>query len=150
MTVQIDQRAASLERTHHDLLGALRGAAADARERLGLDVDLTFGGETMHPIAIVAALDELVREALDNTARHSGVTVASIDVNVDDAAGELWLRVRDHGRGFDQARDGGGVGRDTYFGRAADAVHALGGTLIVASAPAQGAMVRVRMPFASA
>lgn len=131
-------------RTRQDLRSAIEGAVDDARERLGLAIDLTYLGERLVHVGIVAIVDELVREALENVARHAGVRHADVDVEVD---GELWVRVRDHGRGFHPAGTIDDPQADTHLVRALRAARLGGASAFVASAPGQGTMLRLRMPI---
>ena len=126
------------------LAPAVRDLAGAARERQGLQVDLSIGGERRLPLAHEQALFRILQEALANVARHSGVRLAEVALRYDDE--QVSLTVRDRGRGFDldTPHSARSVGLDSMRERAA----ALGGQLSVASAPGQGTTVTVTLPVA--
>jgi signal transduction histidine kinase len=126
------------------LAPAVRDLAAAARERQGLQVDLTINGERRLPIEHQQALFRIVQEALANVARHSGVREARVALCYDD--GRVSLTVRDLGRGFSPSapRSARSIGLDSMAERAA----ALGGTFAVESAPGRGTTVIVTIPVA--
>jgi signal transduction histidine kinase len=130
----------------HDLCAALQLAASDAATLLGVRVDMRYAGTTLLPAGLVAIVEDIVREAFDNVARHACTNDAAIDVSVDD---QVWLRVRDHGVGFDvtavRPDDPDGT---TRFSAIARTVRAAGGTIVVMSAPHEGTIVRVCVPVA--
>jgi len=82
----------------------------------------------------------VVQWALDNVARHAGVTSAIVELSISE--GRLRVAVTDHGRGFhpDEIRTLGGLTQ--MEGR----VNLVGGTLTVTSAEGQGTQVRVDLP----
>jgi signal transduction histidine kinase len=87
----------------------------------------------------------ILHEACANALRHGAATQIEVAL----AARREWLdvRIRDDGRGFDpdQAQGGAGVGLRSLHERLARR----GGTLVVLSAPGQGATVRARVPLPS-
>ena len=84
----------------------------------------------------------VVQEALSNAARHAGARNVEIRVRRDD--GEVRLRVRDDGRGFDPARPAAGFGLVGIRDRVALA----GGRLELTSAPEAGTDLRAFLPVA--
>ena len=82
------------------------------------------------------------REAVTNAVKHADPSFVEVRLG---HADEWWLRVRDHGRGFDPNVAGGGGG----FGIESMRRHAetLGGSLRIASAPgSSGTLVEVVLP----
>ncbi len=91
-------------------------------------------------------LYRIVQEALSNVARHAKATEAWVELEI--AAHELRLEVRDNGVGFDlkasaKRAAGEGIG---LMGMSERAEH-LNGTLSIESAPERGTQVRVRVPL---
>jgi signal transduction histidine kinase len=80
-------------------------------------------------------------EALQNVAKYAEATSARITLS--DGSGELRFEVRDDGRGFDV----GGMDYGTGLQGIADRLAALGGELIVTSAPGDGTAVAGRLPI---
>jgi signal transduction histidine kinase len=149
----------------HDLMAALRAAAAEVEDRHGVAVELVTVGtcrldERARAVAGAAA------EALTNAAKHAGVPRVSVFAEVAD--GQVLVVVRDRGRGFDPAAGGsggppgwspggsgaggspgGGGGRgipDSIVGR----MRRQGGAAAIRSAPGAGTEVELRMPVARA
>jgi len=79
----------------------------------------------------------IVQEALANVRRHSRARRASVTLGVED--GEVWVEVRDDGRGFDPDIVPG-VGLEGMKERAIS----LGGELEIESKPGEGTLVRLR------
>jgi len=82
----------------------------------------------------------VVQWALDNVARHAGVTGARVEIS--NSSGCLRITVTDRGRGFqpDDVRKLGGLAQ--MEGRVA----LVGGTLTISSALGQGTQVHVELP----
>jgi signal transduction histidine kinase len=78
---------------------------------------------------------------VNNIARHSGATEASIDFEL--GANHLALCVRDNGRGFTASCPQQGNGLGNMRRRAA----AMGGSMDVESLPAKGTSIHVSAPF---
>jgi signal transduction histidine kinase len=124
----------------------LRAAAAEVEDRFGVTVELVAVGTC--PLddsarAVVAAASE----ALTNAAKHGGVAQVSVFAEVAD--GEVFVAVRDRGRGFDQAvapgPDRGGLAH-SIVGR----MQRQGGTATIRTAPGAGTAVELRLPIGSA
>ena len=119
----------------------LKRELADVEDRYGVRLEAVLVGDV--PLddagrALVAA----GREAALNAARHAGVEV--IDVYLEVEPDGLSLFVRDRGRGFDSAAvppDRRGL-TDSIRAR----VHRVGGTAEIRSAPGEGTEVELSMP----
>jgi signal transduction histidine kinase len=150
----LELRPASMADTSlTDLLRQLSEAVI-GRARIPVDVRLTAGVEA--PAEVRLALYRIAQEAMNNVAKHSGATRASVrlsdwppgagpDAAAPDAApdeGEsrgLELRVQDDGRGFDPETAGSGrLGLVIMAERA----EAIGARLEIRSQPGQGTVVR--------
>ncbi|MEJ2010268.1 MAG: sensor histidine kinase [Acidobacteriota bacterium] len=88
----------------------------------------------------------IVQEALNNVARHSRATEASVEM--EEREGELWLEIRDNGVGFEvgnpaERSPSEGIG---LMGMRERAEH-LNGTLEVQSSPGKGTSISVRIPL---
>jgi signal transduction histidine kinase len=121
---------------------ALRDLQTAAHERQGLEIDLRIGGERRLPLEHEQALFRIMQEALANVVRHSGARQAEVELQYTDQ--DVCLTIRDHGRGFDTQvrRNARSIGLLSMRERAA----ALGGTLQIDSAPAQGTTINVCLP----
>lgn len=129
-----------------DLVGGLSTLVEEFRLNTMIDADLTVadGVAALLPAAR-AGLLHIVREALSNSARHSGATRVSVRFGPE--ADALALEVADNGRGFDPATAGGAghLGLQNMAARAAS----LGGSLSVDSASGRGTRIIVRIPAAT-
>ncbi|MCX6638024.1 MAG: sensor histidine kinase, partial [Acidobacteria bacterium] len=97
------------------------------------------------PAAHRTCVYRVVQEALTNCAKHSAAT--HVDIHVRQAEGELKLEVADNGKGFPMdAQRAAGLGILGMRERAA----ALGGQLLLESAPGEGTRVSIRLPVAGA
>ncbi len=128
------------------LAAALAREMAAVEDRFDIAVDVVTAGD--------CALDErtravvgAAREAATNAARHAGVRQVSVFADVAD--GEVLVRVRDRGRGFDATAgarpDRHGI-RESIVGR----VRRHGGTAAIQSGDGEGTEVELRMPVGDA
>lgn len=156
--VEIEESARRALEETRSLIFALRPAALDGRglapalrdltaalgERQGLGIDLRVSGERRLPLEHEQALFRIVQEALANVARHSGVRAAGVALRYADDS--VALEVHDAGRGFDTEapRNPRAIGLLSMAERA----EALGGSLTLQSAPAQGTTISVTLPTA--
>ena len=97
--------------------------------------DVKLGAEMRREIFLI------FKEAVNNTARHSGCTYAEAALTVE--RGWLMLEVRDDGCGFDPAQVDSGEGLASMGQRAKK----LGGTLTVTSHLGGGASIRLKAPL---
>jgi signal transduction histidine kinase len=83
-----------------------------------------------------------VREALANVVKHAGVASARLRLEVGED--HVTLEIEDHGRGFDLEES-----HDGHYGLASMRSRAeeIDGVLEFATAPGQGAIVRVEVPL---
>ena len=138
-------RPASLAAT--GVVGAIEREVASFGERTGIAARLRSRSVprrvALSPAAEVALL-RIVQEALANVARHSGATRVEVLMRTDDR--ELLVSVRDDGAGFDPASV---PARSDCFGLQGmrERVRLVGGSLVLVSAPGEGAEVTVRMPL---
>lgn len=81
------------------------------------------------------------KEALNNIIRHAGATQVQITFSA--AAGDLWIRVADNGRGLEAADD-----RGAHHGLAGmrERLHRLGGRCEIQSSPGSGTTVTFIIP----
>jgi signal transduction histidine kinase len=132
-----------------DLAQSLAHAADEIANGSQVKICVTAEGQvqTLDPIAF----DEIYwigREAMVNASRHSGGR--SIEVEVDYAAWELRLRIRDDGRGIDpdilQSGRAGHIGLAVMRQRA----ERIGGQLDIISGPGAGAEIELKVPASKA
>jgi len=135
-TLLLELRPAALrEAALGDLMRQL-GEAVTGRARL--PVALIVDGQRPLPPDVQIALYRIAQEALNNVAKHSGAGEAAVELRF--RPEQVELRVRDDGRGFDQASVppdhlGLGIMRE----RAA----AIGASLAITSRPGEGTEIEV-------
>ncbi|CAN5587679.1 ATP-binding protein [soil metagenome] len=110
----------------------------------GLTVHVTGSGNGIYRLApdTATALIDAVRACLENVLRHSGVTVAEVDLAYDDQA--ITVVVADQGVGFDPdavAPDRLGLSHSVV-----ERVRSVGGSVRVWSTPGAGASIVMRIP----
>ena len=132
----------------------LHAALADLAQRfgdqLGIPVDYQARGPRARlPAEVELVLYRVAQEALTNVAKHARAKHVAVDL--DRAAHDVSLSVRDDGRGFDPARetarDGRGLGLG-LFGMA-ERVALVGGTFAVWSQPGAGTEIFAFLPLAA-
>jgi signal transduction histidine kinase len=122
---------------------ALRSLAEDFQEKTGVLAVLDVNPRVAAELASRAGeIVQLVREALSNVGRHANAMTCRVTLRFDD--GGALLEIDDDGSGFDvePARDQG-QGLGNLRARA----EALGGDLMIQSAPGQGTAVRLLIPL---
>lgn len=163
VSARLDDAIARLEATAEsvrDIAGSLRPPALDA---YGLAVSLRtcaeqFGARTgirvfvdMHvgaphaDVRIETALFRICQEALTNVMRHAGARAVRISLHSDDAGARL--SIVDDGCGFDA--DEAGVAEHERLGILGmrERMLAVGGELLVESAPGKGTRIVARAPL---
>ncbi len=128
---------------HGGLLGAIDLQAAALRARHHLQVTLTIGmSEPPITFELKEAIYRVVTEALHNVVKHARASHVGVDVHEANQACEIVIT--DDGQGFDPA-----VHRPASFGLRVmrERMTALGGDVIIASAPGRGTCVTVRAPL---
>ena len=119
-------------------------AALEAQARKSpVPVTVEAGQIGRFPQEIEAAVYFTVLEALQNTAKYAHASNVSVIVERRESA--LAFTVTDDGDGFDTTATGHGSGLQGI----ADRLGALGGTLVVRSAPGSGTSVSGHLPFAT-
>lgn len=126
-----------------EVLGELRAQISEHLEAAGMGLDWSVRHEAgqMPPAQVVNALRAIVREAVQNTLKHSGAARVSISLHYD--AGGLALEIADDGKGFDPAAVSAGNGLVNMRSR----VEALGGLYDLVSA---GSTTRIRATIPTA
>jgi signal transduction histidine kinase len=157
-----DEAAGLLAQTEHQAEGALaelrelaRGiyppllaglglrAALEARaDKAALPVTVQADGTGRYSQDIEAAVYFCILEALQNVAKYAQASAARVILGRDGKF--LVFTVEDDGTGFDQAKTSMGTGLQGMTDRLA----ALGGTLMITSAPGRGTKVTGRVPTA--
>jgi signal transduction histidine kinase len=125
----------------HGLAAALR--AAVSRSPLDCSVAVSVG-EGRYPAEVEAAVYFCCLEALQNAGKHAGPDT-KVRVSVDAEGGNLRFTVVDDGLGFDPTRTGG-----HGFVNMRDRVGAIGGELVLTSAPGSGTTVAGTVPAGTA
>jgi signal transduction histidine kinase len=117
--------------------------AREAAHRFDLDLVLDIPSELDLPANAVETLLRIVREAINNAGRHAHATTVRVSLHID---GVIALTVADDGDGFDATAAMAGFGLTTMRERA----EAMGGVFTMTTAPRQGAMIEVDIPWRSA
>jgi signal transduction histidine kinase len=121
--------------------GGLAQALLAAAKHSAVPVDFDLRGLARYPDPIEAALYYCCTEALQNAAKHGGPgATVTITGRVDEQT--LNLTISDTGRGFDPATTGTGLTNMT------DRLAAIGGTLVIDTAPGCGTRIRASVAAA--
>jgi len=138
-----DLRPAALDEL--GLQVAIETLVARQRERDGLEIEcelmlngLASGDEQLSE-ELETAIYRLVQEALTNVAKHA--RASRVELAVEESDGEVLIKVRDDGSGFDPAAVSSGFGLDGMRER----VELAGGTLSIES-DIQGTLLLARLP----
>jgi len=132
----------------HGLVPAVEAQLKRFSAQTGIELRMRTEGEPDElPEVIQTAIYRVAQEALANVQRHAGATVVELDL--EEEAGGVELRVRDDGRGFDagavpragSTRPGAGLGLSGMAERA----RLVGGELDARSAPGSGTTVTLRV-----
>jgi signal transduction histidine kinase len=121
--------------------GGLETALISLGRRSPVPVEVDARIDRSLPDAVEVAAYYVVSEALTNVAKHARASVVNIDATTDD--GTLTLVVRDDGVG------GAALGEGSGLVGLQDRVEALGGTIMIDSAPGSGTCVVVTLPIAA-
>lgn len=98
------------------------------------------------PQSVAIACFRVIQEAVTNIMRHSNAT--SVSVSLQQQEGDLVLRIRDNGVGFDvrSAFDQAAEGKSMGLIGMQERVRGINGSLAIESEPGRGAEIRVRIP----
>jgi NarL family two-component system sensor histidine kinase LiaS len=119
------------------LPAAVREYAIAWAQQNDIEVDVRVDGDGRLPLEVDQALYRITQEALANVARHSGASMAVVELVY--AGDQVTLRIEDDGRGFEPEERTGGLGLRSMGERAG----LIGGRFEVKSVPGQGAQVSV-------
>jgi signal transduction histidine kinase len=123
--------------------GLATALEAQARKAV-VPVTVEADGVGRFPADVESAVYFSCLEALQNIGKYAEANAATIRLS--DGSGELRFEIRDDGRGFDPSAMTYGTGLQGI----ADRLAALGGELIVTSAPGDGTAVAGRLPVGEA
>ena len=123
--------------------GLATALEAQARKAV-VPVTVEADGVGRFPADVESAVYFSCLEALQNVAKYADAATARITLS--DGSGELRFEIRDDGRGFDPSATSYGTGLQGI----ADRLAALGGELVVTSAPGDGTAVAGRLPVGEA
>ena len=123
--------------------GLATALEAQAR-KAAVPVTVEADGVGRFPADVESAVYFSCLEALQNVAKYADAATARITLS--DGSGELRFEIRDDGRGFDPSGTSYGTGLQGI----ADRLAALGGELVVTSAPGDGTAVAGRHPVGKA
>jgi signal transduction histidine kinase len=146
---EVDQAIAELRAFAHGVYPALltsyglSEALASAARQMPQPITVLTRGIKRYPSAIETTVYFSCLAALDNAAKHAGA--AKVIVRLWDQANALHFTITDSGHGFEPLHTPPGAGIANMRNRVA----ALGGTLTIDSAPAQGTAVQGTVPHVS-
>jgi len=132
------------------LAPAVRGLAAELKDKTGLDCQVTVSGtERRLEQAVEIAAFRIVQEALTNVWKHAGVPRAFVTIHFTDETVEI--EVRDEGRGFSAGTELAEPSGE-HFGlvNIHERVGLLQGKFEIRSAPGKGTRLRVSLPAKAA
>jgi signal transduction histidine kinase len=153
----LDQVEKQLRRYSHELrptvlddlgwIPAIRFLAESVTKRANLPIRIKTMVTGRLPGAVEIALYRVVQEALTNATKHAHASQVSI--RVQRVSGALCCSIQDDGAGFDvrtvrSGRKPRGLGLIGMRER----LNAIGGTLLIDSAPGQGTKLLIRVPMA--
>jgi NarL family two-component system sensor histidine kinase LiaS len=108
-------------------------------QQTGVEISIAIDGEQVIPPEMEQALFRVAQEALSNAAKHSAAEKVAITLSRTE--GEILMKISDDGKGFDpESTDSTGIGLQSMKER----IEALGGELIVESAPGNGTRLVAR------
>jgi PAS domain S-box-containing protein len=140
-----ERATAELRELAHGILpsvltrGGLRAGVCALVSRLDLLVDVDVSQERLHP-DIEASAYFIIAEGLTNVVKHARATRAAVRATIED--GGLTLEIEDDGVGGADPEGHGLLG-------IADRVDALGGRLLIESAPSGGTRLTARLPLSA-
>jgi signal transduction histidine kinase len=138
-TMVLALRPAAL--TEQGLVAAVSDLAAHWSQQSGIGSEVKVKGTLAPSLKVEEALFRIAQEALANSARHSQAT--QVELTLTSEQDRCTLTVDDNGQGFDSATvQGNGIGLRSMQER----LQAVGGTLVVASAPGKGTRVTACCP----
>jgi signal transduction histidine kinase len=128
-----------------DLAVAVAALRDDLNNRYGLDVDLSWPEEA-YPLPLVTAVTvyRFFQEALLNVVKHADVDQAQAELCVDEEF--VMAVVRDAGAGFDPDMVRSEQGRHVGLGLLRERARLVGGSLEIASWPAESTTLTLRLP----
>lgn len=110
------------------------------RENTGIATELELTGDTNSlPLGVRRAIYRIVQEALSNIRLHSEASRVDIGLQIDE---DLKLTIQDDGSGLARGDSGPGLGLRFMTERA----RALGGMLMIESAPEEGTTLTLELP----
>jgi signal transduction histidine kinase len=146
--------------THYAVQELRQGEAVSETLKAGLERSAQFWNRTgalevrlrfsepapLLPKTLEGALLTIAREAMTNAVKHGQAT--SIAIGVEFSSEEVFLSVKDNGRGFEP--DKTGQGENGHFGLKgmSERIQEYGGQLTIRSHPGQGTEVEVKAPLA--
>jgi two-component system, NarL family, sensor histidine kinase UhpB len=145
---ELDRISEHLHSTSLDLLGltlAVQSLCREFRTKSGILVEYNCANVGVEKLddQLVLTLFCVLKEALDNVAKHSRATTCTVMLS--HSSGEIVLQVIDNGVGFQSTEldTRSGLG----FIRISERLFQIGGSLAVGSAPACGTSIEVRVPL---
>ncbi|MGE5123861.1 MAG: sensor histidine kinase [Acidobacteriaceae bacterium] len=131
------------------LLAAIRWYVNDISNRFGININLTnHGGRPQLSSDIRAVVFRIAQEAINNVVRHANAS--QLDIQLDYAEDEIYLRVEDNGQGFDTDTVlKKKPGQPTAWGLLGMVERAslVGGTCNILSHPGKGTLIEVHVPM---
>ena len=120
----------------------------DLKRQTGLSVDMQERGNE-HELAadLQRAVIRILGEALRNVAQHAGARHATVTLSY--SGSDVTVQVTDDGAGFDMTATTASAEANGHFGLVGmrERAEAVGGTLVLTSAPGSGTTVQAMIPY---
>jgi signal transduction histidine kinase len=125
------------------VVAGIKSWCRDFGERQRIEIEFKDNVSSVLPLDVGVCLFRVLQEALHNAVKYSGTK--RVEVQLGEQSDEIYLIVRDSGRGFDieAARKGTGLGLTSMRER----VRLVSGTIFIESVPMGGTTIYVRVPF---
>jgi PAS domain S-box-containing protein len=129
---------------HLGLVPALKSFCSEIAESRGLKIDFRHEGfPATIPASVTLCVFRVAQEALQNAAKHSGVSTFDVDLKKSDRAVEL--TISDEGCGFDMDTDKMTVGLGFISMR--ERLRLVNGEITIQSKPSKGTRISIWVPL---
>jgi two-component system sensor histidine kinase UhpB len=130
------------------LYSAIRWFARSNLEKAGVKVEFTAPNDAVRlPPALETMLFRIAQEAISNILRHAEASKACVRLWTD--RGQIWLEIKDDGRGFDVEKTTDEAVDRKHLGLLGiqERVSLVGGEVNIASVPGSGTCLQLHAPF---
>lgn len=131
------------------LIPALKRYISEVQEKNSLLVDFrVFGSQERMSGILEIAIFRVIQEALNNVIKHSGARM--VDISLEQVPGQVNLRIKDDGCGFNADEALSGSNKDNYgLIGIRERIQLLEGSFKLITAPGKGTDLKVKIPLKS-